>query len=239
MSKGIYVALSGAVSQEVALDVTAANVANSTSAGYQKLRPQFRRVLVAASRRDLRFGAVGGTSVDTQPGTIRQTGRPLDLALPAGSYLGVTTPRGERYTRCGALQIAADGTLRTSTGAVIAGENGQPLKAPVGGGEFKIDGNATLWSGGASIGKLRLVKFDAPQQLQHEGGGLFSTGGGGAPQASTDPVEVGFLEESNAPPVQAMTDLLTASRTFEAFQRAIETFGEVDRKILTVPGVSE
>ncbi len=241
MSKGIYVALSGAVSQELALDVTAANVANSTAAGYQRLRPQFRRVLVAAGKRaDLRFGGVAGTSVDVAPGTIRQTGRPMDVALPAGSYLGVATPRGERYTRCGALTIGGDGSVRTSGGALVAGEDGQPLKVdPTAAANVRVDASATLWNGSAAVGKLRLVKFPAPAQLAHEGAGLFGVGGGGAPEPSKDPVEVGFLEESNASPVQSMTELLMATRTFEAFQRAIEAFGEVDRKILTVPTVND
>jgi len=241
MSKGIYVALSGAMSQEIALDVTAANVANSTAAGYQRLRPQFRSVMQAAgARKDLRFGGVAGTSVDTAPGNVRQTGRSLDVALPAGVYLGVATPRGERYTRCGAISVGGDGSVRTTGGAQLAGEDGRPLKVdPSQTGDMRVDANATLWNGNTSLGKLRLVRFAKPADLAHEGAGLFGVGNGGTPQPSKDPLEVGFLEESNASPVQSMTDLLMATRTFEAFQRAIETFGEADRKILTVPTVND
>ena len=36
-----------------------------------------------------------------------------------------------------------------------------------------------------------------------------------------------------------MTDLVTASRTFEAFQRVIDAFRDADRKVTTtVPGVT-
>ena len=50
-------------------------------------------------------------------------------------------------------------------------------------------------------------------------------------------IKVGAIEESNATTVSAMTDMVTATRTFEAFQRVIEAFREADRRVVTtVPG---
>ena len=47
---------------------------------------------------------------------------------------------------------------------------------------------------------------------------------------------MGMVEESNASPVRGMTDLLQASRLFEAFQKTIQTFHDADEKVLsTVP----
>ena len=47
-------------------------------------------------------------------GPIQQTGNPLDVAIDGDAFLVVQTPRGERYTRNGALQINATGELVTS-----------------------------------------------------------------------------------------------------------------------------
>jgi flagellar basal body rod protein FlgG len=50
------------------------------------------------------------------------------------------------------------------------------------------------------------------------------------PQAA---LTLGSVEESNATAVSAMTELVTATRTFEAFQRVIDAFREADRKVVT------
>ena len=50
---------------------------------------------------------------------------------------------------------------------------------------------------------------------------------------SDELLEVGRLEQSNASAVKAMTDLMTATRMFEAMQRAITTFSSVNRRLVT------
>ncbi len=61
---------------------------------------------------------------DFSPGPIQQTGNPLDVAIDGNAFLVVQTPRGERYTRNGALQINATGELVTSTGDRVLGDGG-------------------------------------------------------------------------------------------------------------------
>jgi len=38
----------------------------------------------------------------------------------------------------------------------------------------------------------------------------------------------GFLEGANVGPISGMNELITASRTFESFQRVIQTFQQLD-----------
>lgn len=235
MSRGIYVALSGAIAQENALDATATNVANASSTGYQRLRPVFRQVLANADPQ-LRYGALDHTALDTEAGAIKKTGRSLDVAMPAGTYLAVTTPRGERYTRAGSLVVAADGTLKTTSGTPVAGDiKANPIGEPV-----QIAPDGTVKQGKDTIGSLKLVTFEKPEALASEGASTLAVGGAGAVKPSTALLEVGALEESNAQPVTEMTSMMTASRTFEAFQKVLDTLGEVDRKLLTtVPNGGE
>lgn len=236
MSRGIYVALSGAVAQEAALETTATNLANASTAGYQRLRPVFKEVLSGATSArspaaNLRYTSVDRTALDGSRGALRSTGRALDVALPEGVYLGVSTTNGERYTRAGSLTVAADGSLTTGGGAKVAREDGSPLKvAP--GRETTITTDGSVVQDGATVARLRLVKVEQGGAMEHEGAGLM-VARGTPPTAAAATLDVGALEESNASVVGSMTELVTASRTFEAFQRMLDTFGEIDRKVLT------
>lgn len=237
MSKGIYVALSGAIAQETALETTATNVSNASTPGYQRLRPMFREALAKAKNPDpnLRYASAPTTAVDTAPGALRSTGRGLDVALPKGVYLGIQTERGERFTRAGNLMVDETGMLKTASGLPVLGESGSPVQFAAGPGEPRIDNDGNCTQGNSVVGRLRLVRFSAPDKLQHEGNGMMAAGGAGTPEATKERIESGSLEESNGTVVTAMTDLMSASRTFEAFQKILETMGEVDRKVLTVP----
>jgi len=242
MSKGVYVALSGAIAQENAMETTANNVANSASAGYQRLRPVFREALAnaRAADRDLHYAKTDRTALDTTAGALRSTERALDVALPAGTYLAVTTPRGERYTRSGALAVDAEGTLKTASGATITSDAGTPIQAARGAGEVTVSADGTVKQGANVLGKLKMMKFERPDALEHEGSSLLAVGNAGAATPSTEPLTIGALEESNAQPVTAMTELMTASRTFDAFQKVLDQFGEIDRKLVTtVPNAGD
>lgn len=240
MSRGIYVALSGAVAQQAALDTTAQNLANASTTGYQRARPVFKEVLSGATAKPgsaLHNTVIDQTALDDTRGSLRMTGRGLDVALPQGVYLGITTPAGERYTRGGALKVTSDGSLTTANGAKIAGEDGKAIKVSTS-AEVSISADGNVLQDGAPAGRLRLVKLEAGSSMRREASGMLSATA--PPVAASGTLDVGALEESNASVIGSMTDLVTASRTFEAFQRMLDTFGEIDRKVLsTVPTATE
>lgn len=244
MSKGVYSALSGAVATQVALDTTAQNLANSSTAGYQRLRPIFREALAVAQRPNAprdpatpRFTAPRGTVIDLSPGVRRQTGRPLDVALPDRTFLAVSTARGERYTRAGEIEVSPEGTLRAGGGDLVS-EDGTPIQVDPA-AEVEIGADGQVSANGEALARIKLVEFQEPRLLTLEGAALFSANQqSGTPTIASGELATGQLEESNASPVVAMTDLLTASRLFDAYQRAIDTFRDADRKIVTLPTAS-
>ena len=61
------------------------------------------------------------TWTDFSQGSVQPTGNPLDVAISGNAFLTVQTPRGERYTRNGALQINSQGQLVTSEGLQVIG----------------------------------------------------------------------------------------------------------------------
>jgi len=231
MSRGVYVALSGAVAQEQALETTAQNLANSSTSGYQRMRPIFREAMAGATKKEnLRYATVSRTAVDQSRGSIKATGRSLDVALPEGNYFAVQTPRGERYTRSGAITMTADGLLK-SNGVSLVQEDGKPIQVAADAGEPTISPDGSVMQNGSAVAKLKMIKGDTGTTFSHEGNGVVAARGN-VIKGEGD-LEVGVLEESNATPVTAMTELVTASRTFEAFQKLLDSFGECDRKVLT------
>lgn len=241
MPKGIYAALSGAVAANVALETTAQNLANSSTAGYQRLRPLFREVLMQAQEPTAppapevnRYSAAQGTVIDMTPGVIRSTGRALDVALPDSTFLAVGTPAGERYTRAGQIERTPTGALRVG-GAELLGETGSPIAVDPN-AQVSIAADGQVLADGNPIARVRLVQFDTPSLLTPQGGVLYAANAdSGAARATTGTLSVGALEESNASPVNAMTELITVTRMFESFERAMQTFRDADRKIVTVP----
>ena len=69
--------------------------------------------------------------------------------------------------------------------------------------------------------------------IVHDAGHFTGDIAAGYPYFANLRLTVGALEESNASPVTAMTEMLSATRMFEAFQRAIQTFHEADRRVAT------
>lgn len=244
MSEGIYAALSGAIAQTQALDTVAANLASSGTQGYQRMRTVFREVLAGASPdgAPLRYTQVAATPTDTTPGAVRQTGRMTDASLPPGAYLSVMTPQGERYTRAVSLQLRADGSIATASGTAVMSDADTPMVATPDGGPIELRPDGTVIQGGGtgatSLGRLKIVRFEDASALSHEGSMLMApTPGSGATVPVTEPLVAGSIEESNASVVHAMNDMVAATRTFEAFQRVIDTFRDADRRVVTtVPG---
>jgi flagellar basal-body rod protein FlgF len=242
MADGIYVALSGALAQSTNLDATAANLANASTDGYQRVRPIFREELARAANPDpsSRYTSFGGSRLDTSRGPLRATGNPLDFAMPEKTYLAVSTPRGERYTRAASLAAGVDGVLRTAHGDAVLGEDGKTVQVSGASGALRIDDSGQIWQGSEARGRVKLVTFPQADRLVHDQGPLLvGTPEAGAPTPTRGRLEIGQIEESNANVVGAMTDLVSASRTIEAFQRVIDAFRDADRKVVTtVPDVT-
>jgi flagellar basal-body rod protein FlgF len=238
MGDGIYVALSGAIAQGANLEATAQNLANAGTDGYQRVRPVFQEELARAGKHDpaFHYAQVARTQNDTSRGNVRATGRPLDFVMPEGTYLAVSTPRGERYTRAASLSPGIDGVLRTAHGDPVLAEDGRTVKIPGDPGSFaslRVDDAGKVHQEDEIRAQLKLVSFPQAPMLSHDSGALLAaTPESGPPAIAKGNIEVGHVEESNANVLGAMNDLVVASRTFEAFQRVIDTFRDADRSVV-------
>ncbi len=237
MSAGIWAAASGAVAQINAVDIAANNVANAMTPGYRADRETFDQVLVDAldgndATTSLRYVRTGTVTPDFAVGEIRQTGRSLDVALNGEGFFVVKTPRGERYTRAGNIQLRGDGTLVTQQGAhEYLGPAGRPLQVSPGAKSVTLARDGALLVDGEEAGRLKVVRFNNVDALKKEEHVLLrAEAAAGKPIETDTPVESEALELSNANAMKAMTGLTGATRTFEMLSRVIEAFSEADRK---------
>src|SRR3954454_923840 len=130
MENAALVGLSRQIALSRELDVVANNIANINTTGYKSDSSVFHEFLMPGVRasggagRQVSFVHDRATWTVFNQGPVQQTGNPLDVAISGNAFLAIQTPRGERYTRNGALQINNAGELVTSEGHKVIGENG-------------------------------------------------------------------------------------------------------------------
>lgn len=228
MGSGIYVAAAGAVAQSSALDVTANNVANASTAAFQGSRVSFHEALAKARSPDLALVGNQTGSIDHANGPITETGNPLDLALDGDGYLAVDGPQGVRYTRAGALHLDPEGRIVNADNLPVRGVGGGPLVVPAGSAQLTVGQDGTISTEAGPVGQLALARF-GPGALSRDGGTLLSARG--APIAGPPPrVLQGMLEGSNVNVVRGVVELVQVSRTYESLMRVIEGFKAIESR---------
>jgi len=266
MNFGLYAAYLGMRSRQQQLDLLANNIANASTSGFKADRLLYRSVVAANPNSNpnagtstpgagaapstatdqkeqltpLRYGidvgVVTAQRTDFSAGSIRETGRSLDIALNGDGFIVVQTPRGERYTRQGSLTLDSSGQLVTQRGDLVVGDSG-PITVPPGNVSFGEDGSLSV--NGSVAGKLKLVRFNNPgTALSKEGDCLFVANGTEHGQEATETrVAQGTLELSNVNSLTEMVAMMQNSREFESLQKSVSTLmNELGRKVANEVG---
>jgi flagellar basal-body rod protein FlgG len=240
MNRGIYPILSGALAHERRMQVFANNMANVNTAGFKQDEQAFKTVFPP---QQAAIPAVAGdTSLAQQimarpwgatervfvapyrmkttfePGRIRLTGNPLDMAIQGDGFFEVKTPQGTRYTRNGMFSLDNQRRLVTNLGYPVMGTKGE-IKIPAGKlevtaqGEIKVDDKPV-----ASIALTEFPQNEMPQKFEE---GLYVSDKGAASKNSL--IQVGHVEESNVNAIGEMVKLMQGMRGYESAQKLIQT----------------
>jgi flagellar basal-body rod protein FlgG len=230
MLQGLYAAASGMEAQQTQFDAVSNDLANLSTPGYQASEVGFQSLLYSSA------GSSSGTTVatgagassaivgrDQTQGPLQPTGRTLDVAIEGQGYLQIGRPNGT-------IGLTRDGVLELDSQGRITNQQGMPLQPPitlprgVSADQLKIASDGTVTAGNTKLGKISIVTVPAPGQLQPDGDSMFSaTAASGATRAaSASTLAQGSLEGSNVDISRAMSDMITAERTYQMASQSIQ-----------------
>lgn len=228
MNIASLVAASRLTAQERAIEVTANNLANVNTPGFQASRVKFADWLhpqpggrALPGERQIAYTQDRATWRDTQAGAVTHTGNPFDLALQGEGYFTVATPRGPRLTRDGRFGPLPDGAIGDSAGNKLLDVNGQPIQIAATDTKITISGDGTVSSENGQLGRVGVVIPADPMKLKAEGNTLFlaETPTRQAPRAN---IVQGAMEGSNVPPVLEVTRMMNELREFQFTTQLIQ-----------------
>lgn len=240
MDKLIFTAVSGAERTLRAQQVRANNLANIETAG-------FRANLEVAATQAMQKGygydsmhlsMADADTISTRAGAVRETGRPLDVAINGNGYLAVQYGDGEAYTRAGAIDIDAEGNLSVQ-GRPLLGEGGPIVLPPHVAVEIGTDGTISVLTEGATnmqaIDRLRLVNAEGAELTKNEAGLIVSRAGDPLEADPNLSVRGRALEGSNVSAVEEMVAVMSLNRSFEMQMKlfkASDSMNEVGNRLI-------
>jgi flagellar basal-body rod protein FlgG len=249
MIKALYTSATGMNAQATMVDNTANNLANINTNGFKKSQVDFQDLIYVTEHTPgsevaqglqapvgLQIGSgvrVAGTTKIYTPGTLANTGNPLDVAVEGDGFFQINLPNGDvRYTRDGAFSLNANGNIVNIDGFPLQPQVSIPQDAQS--VSIGSDGTVSVTTSGSTastiLGQLTLVRFPNPSGLSNVGRNLMAaTASSGSPiiatpgLSGTGLIRQAFLERSNVDVVTELVNLITAQRAYEINTRAIRT----------------
>lgn len=264
MLRGFYTAASGMLAQQRRTDMLTNNMANANTPGFKEDQTSLRDFpeLLMQRMNKQTSSVAGGKTVGSLStgvylqeavskfiqGDVHETGNKTDMALidvkmPQNSsvFFTVQGPSGEtRYTRNGNFTLDPNGYLTTSEGLYILDNKGNHIQ--LSSDKFSLGENGLITGENGEQAQLGIAFSDNPARLMKEGGGLFKTENGvKLPNTASQPgvqfkLKQGALEQSNVDVTKAMTDMLTAYRSFEANQKVLQAYDQSMQKTVNEVG---
>lgn len=245
MDRVVYVAASGANAAMARQQALSNNLANVSTPGFRAELSTYRAVPVNGSGASTRVFALDATAghLDT-PGPITHTGRKLDVAARDNAYFAVQSLDGtEAYTRAGALEVKADGSLVNSQGLPMLDSGSAPMAVPPGASvQMATDGTVSARVGNEPatvLGRLKMVTPEEGQRLKRGDDGYFrSLDGQPLPADATARMQDGALEGSNVNAIEAMVGMIQVGRQFEQQMKLMQTAEKNDQSAAQLLGMN-
>lgn len=241
MDRLIYTALSGMSRAEYAQSLTANNLANAATVGFQRDAGTFQNRWIEAEDGTRVQASEQIASTEMTGGTVSTTGRALDVAIKGEGLIAIDKPGGgEGYTRRGDLRLSAEGALTTGDGHAVLGGGG-PIVVPAADKvEISPDGSVLYHPAGDPtpamqvLDKIKLVAFDGTAMRKREDGMLARIDGGTTAVDDGAGVTPGTLEGSNVSPVASLVQLIEQSRAFELQAKMVTTAKDLDQSSMAL-----
>jgi flagellar basal-body rod protein FlgF len=223
MDKLIFTAVSGAERLLRSQQVHANNLANMDTSGFRaSMEVAGNTELAGFGYDDRHLSTMQSDTILTRGGAVRETGRPLDVAIGGKGYLAVQYGDNEAYTRSGEIEIDANGALSVH-GRALLGEGGPITLPPHTAVEIGTDGTISVMTEGAAqmqvVDKLRLVNAEGAELTKNEAGLIVTRDGANLAADPAVGVKARSLEGSNVSAVEEMVATMSLNRSFEIQMR--------------------
>ncbi len=245
MERALWSAVTGMRAQELSLDTISHNLANVNTGGFKAGRINFQDMLYSVLTSPgaesgetqvptgIQIGhgtRVSEISKDFRQGSLRDTGRDLDMAIEGDGFFEVVLPDGtSAYTRDGSFHVTNAGEVVTVDGYRVEGfdavDEGTTEITIAGDGSFSavVNGIETTKT------PITLTTFLNPEGLRAIGRNLYQeTAASGEARSGLTPGENGvgqiaqrYLESSNVNAAEEMVNMIVGQRAYEAVSKAI------------------
>ena len=243
MIRSLSISATGMQAQEAKLTQTATDMANMNTTGYKKGRTEFQDLIYQNVKESGGESGVNQAPVGVQVGSgvrvsaqyslheqgpIKITGGLLDMAVNGDGFFVIQLPNGQvAYTRDGSFKVDSQGRMVTSGGYPLV----PAVQIPSGALGLNItnQGEVRIMNpngGETPIGQVQLVSFINPGALKKLGeNSMIATSASGPPvqgipgENGLGTVQQGAVEGSNVNPTEAVMDMITTQRTYEANAR--------------------
>ncbi len=248
MIDALHISETGLKSTQTWLDHLSNNVANMHTPGYKKTQVNFQDIVAAPTAIQTGNEAAGTRTfsglgskisapmVDFSDGTLKATGRPLDIAVKGTGLLEVILDNGTfAYTRLGNLEVNSEGLLATNGGLALSDRIQIPddVKKI----EIKKDGMVMgIFADNnppTELGRIQLANVINPNAFRPIGDSLYQTEEGTEiilrqpGEDGSGEIQQGFIEMSNVNLVDEMTSLVLAQRAYQLNARLIQTADQI------------
>ncbi len=249
MFSGVYDAANAMVAQMNRVNNISNNIANANTVGFKKERINIKTWSKIWGEANAKLPLQPNTKessnfinetknstphmdkdyIDFSNGAMKHTGNKLDFAIEGKGFFLVLTKNGISYTKDGQFNVLKDGTLvQKGTGYPIVGENyfrnGQTIK--LNGKHITIRNDGTVIVDKNKIDTIAVRDFKNYASLIKLHDNLFK------PINNEQPITPkhftlsnGYLEMSNISIVKEMVNLIEAQRSFERYQKVIDSLG--------------
>jgi flagellar basal-body rod protein FlgF len=223
MQSSLYVALSAQMAVQKRLETIANNVANASTPGFRAEEVKFEAMLSNAASESVHYASSGDTYIKREAGRLIRTENPLDIAVQGDAWFAIQTPAGIIYTRDGRMKMTAEGDLQSIDGHPILDVGGAPIQIDPNGGRLQIAADGMITQGDRQFGAIGLFIIDPRASLsRYENSGVIPDQPA-TPALDFNQVGVvqGHIESSNVNPMWEMSQLIMASRSYDAVANSI------------------
>lgn len=238
---GYYTAASGVISYQLALDVTANNLANVNTFGFKASRPSFADLIYTErnnNNTETQFGhgvRVQKTDMMFEQSQLRESGQPLDFACLDEGFFAIEVPEDGRinYTKDGSFMMARESEndpwmLCNGWGGWVLDYDGNRIEIP-----FKEGTDETEIDETALAEMVGVYTFENPYGLDMVGDNYYVANASSGPAFSNPEArkKQKWLEASSTNVANEMSKVIEYQRAYQLNVNMVKTHDELENII--------